>query len=367
MKDDKNKMVISTRKSELALTQARFIASALKQNGVDTDISPRSTIGDDDQKMSVTEMGGKGVFVRGVQHDLLDIKADIAVHSYKDMPLASPDGLKIAALPRRHAAADVIVWRDRQPDLEEKILGPVEVSWANSVDRVYARYLENLDKGIAGFFLPKISNLRIGTSSLRRKGLLHMACPNIEIVPIRGNIQTRIEKMASMNLDGIVIAEASLDRLNLKEKVLWSRLNPAYFIPSPAQGILAVETRSNENRAVEALASIHDAETEKVSRIERGVMAALGGDCSTPIGVYSRIEHQVRRTRAVVFDGRGKEARAEIESPIDESVDVVVRQVVEALVAKGLIEILDTLSEIGKKEGKNIALKSALEDYYEKN
>jgi hydroxymethylbilane synthase len=171
-----------------------------------------------------------------------------------------------------------------------------------------------------------------------------MASTKIKSVPIRGNIQRRIHQLKSSGkFDAIVIAEAALQRLpSLRQHVSWSRLDPSFFIPSPAQGCIAVEASSaSAKRIINAVSS--DDESVRATTVERGVLAGVGGDCRTPIGVHSQRCGSHIVTRAVILDGRGEEVRAQVHSDADEPAWLTVDRVLEALHAQSLYLVLDSI------------------------
>jgi hydroxymethylbilane synthase len=264
------KLTYATRKSPLALAQCRaFVAALVRANdGLDTAELLVTTTGDRIQDRPLSEVGGKGLFVKEIEEALLDGRADLAVHSVKDVPARLPEGLVLACLPRRADPRDVLV--------------------------------APRHGGLAS--LPP--GARVGTSSLRRIMSLGRARPDLVFVPVRGNVDTRLRKVDAGEIDAIVLAGAGLARLGLEARVTeW--LSPEVSLPAIGQGALGIEIRAADEAARAALAPLHDAETAVAVAAERGVMVALDGDCRTPIAAYG--------TRTA--DGEDLELRVMIADP----------------------------------------------------
>jgi hydroxymethylbilane synthase len=267
-------LTYATRKSPLALAQCRAFIAALvaAHDGLTTTELLVTTTGDRIQDRPLSEIGGKGLFVKEIEEALLEGRADLAVHSMKDVPAALPQGLVIACLPRRADPRDVLV-------------SPRHGTLAA---------------------LP--SGARVGTSSLRRVVSLRAARPDVDFVPVRGNVDTRIRKVDAGDLDAIVLAGAGLVRLGLAERATeW--LSPDVSLPAIGQGALAVEIRAKDDAAHDALVPLHDLETAIPVGAERGVMAALNGDCHTPIAAYGTRDGDVLVLRVMVADPDGSRVR----------------------------------------------------------
>lgn len=243
---------LGTRGSALARAQAALAATALGQAGV-TDIETVvvATHGDRHPETSVEELSGQGWFTAELQRTLLAGEVDLAVHSYKDLAVERPEGLVLAAVMPRADPRDAVVTSDRVP--------------------------------LAG--LPDGS--RVGTSSHRRIALLAALHPELECVAIRGNVDTRLRKLAAGEVDALVLAGAGLDRLGLGERAV-TRLDPAQFVPAPAQGAIAVEARAGSEAEALALA-IDDRPSRLAVAAERAVLAALGGGCLLPLGAWAEV------------------------------------------------------------------------------
>jgi hydroxymethylbilane synthase len=267
-------LTYATRKSLLALAQCRaFIASVVAaHDGLTTTELLVTTTGDRIQDRPLSEIGGKGLFVKEIEEALLEGRADLAVHSMKDVPAVLPEGLVIACLPRRADARDVLV----SPRL--------------------------------GTLAALPSGARVGTSSLRRVVSLQAARPDVSFVPVRGNVDTRLRKVDAGELDAIVLAGAGLARLGLSARVTeW--LSPDVSLPAIGQGALGIETRANDGAVQKVLATLHDPETAIPVSAERGVMVALNGDCRTPIAAYGTRDGDALVLRVMVADPDGSRVR----------------------------------------------------------
>jgi hydroxymethylbilane synthase len=252
----------ATRGSALARWQTEHVASLLAES-ISADVEPVvvSTAGDRDKTTPLHEIGGKGVFVKEVQAAVLNGRADIAVHSAKDLPALTPEGLLICAVPERADPRDVLV----------------------------GQTLALLHQGA-----------KVGTGSIRRQVQLHSIRPDLELVEIRGNIDTRLSLVGE--LDVIVMAAAALDRLGLDPGVI-DRLSVETMLPQVGQGTLAIECRADDAETISALSSIDVPESRRVLEAERAFLVELGGDCDLPAGAFATIEGVEVRVEAMLSDG----------------------------------------------------------------
>lgn len=247
-------LIIATRKSKLAQIQTERVMELVKEKEECLSLKKLLVVTEGDRRLDVTldKIGGKGVFTKDIEYTLLEKKADAAVHSMKDVPFQLGDKFEITAIPEREDVRDVFISREGIP-------------------------FNELRKGA-----------KIGTSSIRRRALLKKLRSDLEVVSIRGNVQTRLEKMNSENLDGIILAAAGLKRLGL-EDVITDYFNPEIFLPAIGQGALGVEClKDGVNR--EYFKKIDNEETRIEVEAERSFMRALNGDCHSPIGSFTKIE-----------------------------------------------------------------------------
>lgn len=246
---------VATRASELARWQADHVAALLRvlHDGLTVEIVPVSTEGDRRTDVPLSVIGGKGVFCKEIQAAVLDGRADIAVHSAKDLPALTPDGLTLAALPRRGDPRDALVGSD---------LSSLRLSVATGLDTVVA------------------------TGSARRRVQLSALVPGLRFEELRGNMTTRLER--SKDFDSIVVAAVALERLGLSAEVS-ELLDPEAMVPQVGQGALAVECRSDDQQLRDILDAVDDPETRTTVGAERAFLAELGGDCSLPAGAHATI------------------------------------------------------------------------------
>ncbi len=245
-------ITIGTRGSRLALAQAREVVSALRTAwpGREFAVKAIRTAGDAHARPPAPGAASRGAFVKEIEEELLRGGCDIAVHSMKDLPTALPPGLAVAAVPKRADPFDLLVTLDG-----EEISG-----------------------------LPP--GARIGTSSARRAALLLNLRPDLEITPIRGNVETRLRRLREGACEGVVLAAAGLARLGLGGFPV-QRLVPPAFLPAPGQGCLALETREDDAEAARLARAMDHALSHAAARAERAFLAALGGGCALPVGAYA--------------------------------------------------------------------------------
>ncbi len=299
---------VATRASELALAQARGVAAQLERAlGRRVELLPLKTEGDRLASVSLAKLGGKGLFVKEIEEALLDGRAEFAVHSAKDLPAELPRELALVAFPERADARDALVARERGATLATLRLGA-----------------------------------RVGTGSVRRAAQLRAHRPDLEIVPLRGNVPTRLRKLESEALDAVVLACAGLDRLGLAERID-ERIAPEILLPAVGQGVLALEARREGALARESSAITHAA-TEVCVTAERAVLVRLGADCNVPLGAFA--EHTPRgtlRLRALLAASDGARLlRAELEGAPEEAVALGTRAA-EQILREGGRELLAQL------------------------
>lgn len=262
---------LATRSSPLALWQANFVADRLRPV-----VSPRlvtlvavETHGDRDRATALSAMGGYGVFTKAIQDALTDGRADLAVHSLKDLPTIPTPGVILAAVPPRGPTADALISR--------------------SVNR-----FDELPRGAT-----------VGTSSLRRRAMLRNRRPDLNLVDLRGNVDTRLRKLDEQSLDAIVLAEAGLVRLGLGDR-LAERLDPLWMLPAVGQGAIGIECRADDADTAHFVAALTDPATLACVTAERAMLAALGGGCLIPIGSTSSLLDGTLTLRGIVFSPDGR-------------------------------------------------------------
>jgi hydroxymethylbilane synthase len=301
----KKSIIIATRKSPMALWQAEFIKKELGLHYPHCDISllPMSTVGDERTDVPLTEIGGKSLFVKSLQQALLDKRADIAVHSIKDMSVHAVAGLDLAAVYKRDDPRDALISNN------------------------YSSFLE----------LPE--NATIGTSSPRRQALLCAIRPNITPTNLRGNVGTRLKKLDDGHYDAIVLSAAGLHRLGLKSRIT-EYFNPEQFIPAIGQGTLGIECASQDSELIKMLQCLNHRETQLCIAAERAVNQRLGGDCHSPIGAYARIDGPQMHLKAIVSDAKGHVIlTSEAAGPV-ENAQLIGISVANDLIARGANDIL---------------------------
>ncbi len=248
-------LTIGTRGSKLALWQAHYTQEQLKSIGIDSELKIIKTRGDKIQNLSFDKIEGKGFFTKEIEEELLQESIDLAVHSMKDMPTTAPEGLVITAVSYRENPAD---WLLIHPDAvaEQEVL--------------------KFKQGAI-----------VGTSSARRKSQVRSIREDIELKDIRGNVPTRIEKLRKGDFDAILLAAAGIERLELDLSDLTIvKLHPREFVPAPAQGVLAFQTRTEDLDTRRILKQLHQPEVAEVTNIERSVLKLFDGGCQLPLGVY---------------------------------------------------------------------------------
>jgi len=252
----KNKIVIGSRGSELALWQANFVKKELekKNKNVSIEIKIIKTKGDKILDVALSKIGDKSLFTKELEIELLNKNIDIAVHSLKDLQTTIPKGLMLAAVTRRHKVQDVLISRK---------------------------------KGITIFNLPE--NATVATGSLRRRcQLLHLR-PDLNIVELRGNVPSRIKKFLVSDWDAIILARAGVERLKLN-KYISSIIKTDAMLPAVGQGALGIETRADNKTVIEIVKSIHHEETYKAVLAERSLLKTLEGGCQVPIGAFAEVK-----------------------------------------------------------------------------
>lgn len=292
-------LTIGSRGSQLALWQARHVASRLKDFGVTSRIEIIKTTGDHLQTASLVQAGGKGLFTKEIEEALLAGSIDVAVHSLKDLPTETPRGLTIAAIPAREDPRDALIGRS----------------------------LDQLGCGS-----------RVGTSSGRRTAQLRLLRADIDILEIRGNIDTRIRKQREGQYDAIVLAVAGLRRLGVEHEITYI-FSSDEICPAAGQGALAIETRENDP-ARNLCAQLNDDPTAQAVRCERATLAALGGGCQLPVGAFARVIDENVEAIAVVVSPDGRNHLKAARVGLRNHPEGLGRRLAEDLLAHGADRIL---------------------------
>ena len=299
---------IATRKSQLAMWQAEHVATLLRRahSGLEIELVPMLTQGDRIQDRSLAAIGGKGLFIKELEVALEERRADIAVHSMKDLPGELPAGLTIAAVLERADPRDALL-------------------------STAAARLEDLPQGA-----------RLGTSSLRRQAQLMAVRPDLRIEPLRGNVDTRVRRLDAGAMDAIVLACAGLMRLGLESRIT-ARLDPAICLPAVAQGVIGIECRGADTRTLACLSVLEHGDTRIAMDAERAFALRLGGSCQSPIAAHARLEG-----RRLILDGLVAEPDGSrlLRDSLAGSVDAPAalgHQLAERILAAGARSLLERL------------------------
>ena len=307
---DIEKIKIGTRASALALWQSGWIKSRLEKQhkGLEVEIVKIHTSGDKIQDVSLAKIGGKGLFLKEIEEELLRRNVDIAVHSMKDVPVELPNRLCIAAITKREIPLDALISRNG-----EKLID-----------------------------LPQ--NSKIGTSSLRRQTQLLNFRPDFEILPLRGNIDTRLKKLETEGLDGIILAAAGLKRLGWEDKIT-EYIDSDILLPAIGQGAVGIEARDFDVDVLAALVDLDHEETSISLEAERSFLKVLEGGCQVPIGGYAYVEEGEINLRGLVGSLDGKEIlKAQKKGPIDQAA-LVGFELAKEILAMGADQILKKVYE----------------------
>lgn len=305
------KIIIATRESALALWQANFIRERLSELYPQTEISifGMTTRGDQILDTSLSKIGGKGLFVKELEQALEDRRADIAVHSMKDVPMNMPPGYVLAAIAEREDPRDAFV------------------------SNQYAG-LEALPGGSV-----------IGTSSLRRESQLRARFPHLQVQPLRGNVQTRLRKLDEGQFAAIILAAAGLKRLGLAGRIT-ALLSPELSLPAVGQGALGIECRADRSDLIKLMQPLHHLETAQCVEAERAMSRALGGSCQVPLGGFAEIIGKVLRLRGFVASPDGTCMISDELSGEPKTGTVMGSQLARNLKVQGAEEILAALESM---------------------
>ncbi len=322
---------ITTRGSKLALWQSEFVAARMRDSGLRVEFVIESTQGDRVQDRFLHELGGKGLFVRELEEAMLAGRADIGVHSLKDLPARVAPPFIISAVLARHTPRDVLILRPEAAS--QRMLPP-----AITVKDLHA-----------------LAPLHIATSSLRRQSLLKSTGADLKISPVRGNVDTRVRKLYEGQWDALILAEAAIARLGMTDLIAIPFATD-WFVPSPAQGALAIESLP-QNPFTPIVRKLNHDLSYRCVHFERQVLAALGGDCTMPMGCYMYYDAEKDETvcSTVVLDHEGNSARSQRRwrgRPDTHFNSVMLQEVLGDLSNDGLEDILTALNTTTPDLGK---------------
>ncbi|MGB5297340.1 MAG: hydroxymethylbilane synthase [Thiogranum sp.] len=301
-----SKLRIATRKSPLALWQANHVRDALmaRNSGLDVELFTMTTQGDKILDTPLAKVGGKGLFVKELELGILEGEADLAVHSMKDVPVEFPDGLGLAAILEREDPRDALI--------------------SNAFTSI-----DTLPQGA-----------RVGTSSLRRQCQLRARRPDLEVLDLRGNVNTRLAKLDIGDYDAILLAAAGVKRMGWEDRIT-ELLPPEQFLPAIGQGAIGIEIRVADEKVSRIVEVLNDEQTATRIRAERALNERLQGGCQVPIAGYSEISHGVMVLRALVGRPDGTELVQGVISGKPEDAEELGQVLADDLLSRGAKQILD--------------------------
>ncbi|MFZ3576392.1 hydroxymethylbilane synthase [Virgibacillus sp. DJP39] len=303
------KIIVGTRKSNLALTQTEWVINELKKAGVPYEFETRKIMTKGDKILDVTlsKVGGKGLFVKEIEQAMYDKEIDFAVHSMKDMPSVMPEGLTISSIPERADHRDAYISKDNVK-------------------------LNDLPDGAI-----------VGTSSLRRAAQVLAQRPDVKIKSIRGNIETRLRKLEEEDYDAIILAVAGMQRVGWNENLITEYLDPEMCVPAVGQGALAIECREDDTEVREMLAKINNEYSTITVTAERTFLKLLEGSCQVPVAGYAHLENEEIVLNALVASADGTTVLSETvrgTNPV-----AVGEEAATKLIARGAKKIVDEVKE----------------------
>lgn len=301
---------IGSRASELAVAQANLVSAAIRAGGQSTATILFQTRGDRILDRALDQVGGQGIFTTELEDALLAGEIDCAVHSLKDLPTELMSGLVIGAYSEREDVRDAMV---------------------------------SLEPGAGLSEVP--NGASVGTSSIRRRAFLQALRPDLQVVPVRGNLTTRVSKMESSGWYGLILAAAGVHRLGWQSRVGFY-LDPEVFVPAPGQGVLALEIRAGDVHSREIVGLVNYPASEAAARAERAVLGAVGGGCQVPLGAWARwVDAKRIRLVGKIANMEGRSMMATVEGLADHA-ERLGRELAHRLLEEGGRELLD--SSLGK-------------------
>ncbi|NQT20357.1 MAG: hydroxymethylbilane synthase [Planctomycetes bacterium] len=303
----REKIIIGTRGSALAMVQTRWVADTLRaaHSDLDLEIEIIKSTGDAINEKPLASIGGEGLFTKELETAMLEGRVDMAVHSMKDLPVDLPEGLALACVPPREAPNDALIVTERQAAVQKLPRGTV-----------------------------------VGTGSVRRKAQLLAVRPDLQIMDIRGNVDTRLRKLKEGPYQAIVLARAGLNRLGLGVLLTHADIPLDIMLPAPGQGALALETRTDDTELRECLAVLNDADAVITSGVERRLLANLGGGCHVPLGTHAQCENGKITLYAVVCSPDGTKTIKESATDARDEWQAIADRLTEKLKTAGADEIL---------------------------
>ncbi|MED4530895.1 hydroxymethylbilane synthase [Metabacillus fastidiosus] len=304
------KIVVGSRRSKLALTQTNWVIDRLKEFGLPFEFEVKEIVTKGDQIIDVTlsKVGGKGLFVKEIEQAMLDGEIDMAVHSMKDMPAVLPEGLTIGCIPHREDHRDVLISKDNKT-------------------------LDELPEGAI-----------IGTSSLRRSAQILRRRPDVEIKWIRGNIDTRLKKLQDEEYDAIILAAAGLSRIGWNKEIVSEFLDPDICLPAVGQGALSIECREDDKEVLDLLSRFTDEATHLAVTAERAFLHEMEGGCQVPIAGFATVNDNKEVTlTALIASPDGDEIYKEMQAGKDPI--AVGKEAAKVLTGQGAKELIDRVKE----------------------
>ncbi|MDL5375593.1 hydroxymethylbilane synthase [Exiguobacterium mexicanum] len=302
------KIIVGSRRSQLAMTQTKWVIDQLKKAGAQNEFEIKEIVTKGDQIVDVqlSKVGGKGLFVKEIQQQMLAGDIDFAVHSMKDVPAELPEELYISCMPKRVDARDVLICENGYT-------------------------LETLPEGAV-----------IGTSSLRRGAQMLATRPDFDIQWIRGNIDTRLKKLETENFNAILLAKAGLERMGWTDRVDFEALDADMMVPAVGQGVLAIESRKDDTEVTAILQLLHDDVTAKAATAERTFLKAIEGSCHVPVGGYATVDGDDVTLTGLIASVDGKEVLRVTKTSSDAV--ALGKDVADDLLGRGGREILASVN-----------------------
>jgi hydroxymethylbilane synthase len=302
------KIIVGSRRSQLAMTQTKWVIDQLKKAGAQNEFEIKEIVTKGDQIVNVqlSKVGGKGLFVKEIQQQMIAGDIDFAVHSMKDVPAELPEELYLSCMPKRVDARDVLICENGYT-------------------------FETLPEGAV-----------IGTSSLRRGAQMLAARPDFEIQWIRGNIDTRLKKLETENFNAILLAKAGLERMGWTDRVDFEALDADMMVPAVGQGVLAIESRKEDAEVTAILQLLHDDVTAKAATAERTFLKAIEGSCHVPVGGYATVDGDDVTLTGLIASVDGKEVLRVTKTSSD--VIELGNDVADDLLGRGGREILASVN-----------------------